>query len=102
MDIETGSQITIEITATPKRASAVKTLHRICSKDAGVVKALRHRKQHRPSWEDWIRGGKFWHHQMKSRPLTRLEPGRKYSVKATLDVIRDLGSVQRWTKVTAN
>jgi hypothetical protein len=102
MDIQTGSQITIEITQTPTRAAAIKTLHRICSKDAGIAKAQRHRKAHRPSWQDWIRGGKYWHHQMKSRPLTRIEPGRKYSVKATFDVIRDLGRVQAWTKITAD
>ncbi len=101
MDIQTGSQITIEITRTPTGAAAVKTLHRICSKDPAIVKALRHRKAHRPSWQEWIRGGKYWHHQMKSRPLTRIEPGRKYSVKATYDVIRDLGSVQAWTKISA-
>lgn len=100
MDIAPGTDITIEITARPQKAAAVKTLRRICAKDPAVAKSQRYRKAHRPSWQDWIRGGKYWHHQMKSRPAATIEPGRTYNVKATTDVLRDLPSVQRWTRVT--
>ena len=100
MDIAPGSEVAIEITAAPKKAAACKTLMRICSKDPAVAKAKRWRKAHRPSHQTWRRGGRFWHHRMKSRPDVRLEPGAKYSVRATLDVIRDLESVQRWVKVS--
>ena len=100
MDITPGSDIKIEITATPRREAARKTLTRICSKDAAIVKAHRYRKNHRPSWQEWIRGGKYWHHQMKTRSMASLEPGKTYAVKATVDVIRDLKSVSDCVKVS--
>jgi hypothetical protein len=39
---------------------------------------------------------------MKSTPGISLAPGAKYSLRATVDVIRDLESVQRCVKVTAD
>lgn len=101
MDIAPGTDVLIEITATPRRASAQKTLYRICQKDPAFARQHRRRKATRPSWQDWIRGGKFWHHQMKSRPPARVEPGRTYTVRASVDVIRDLESVGDCVKVSA-
>ena len=102
MEIAPGANVTVEITARPRSAAAAKTLTRVCAKDADVKKRKRHRKAHRPSWIEWIRGGKYWHHQMKSKPGISLAPGAKYSLRATVDVIRDLESVQRCVKVTAD
>lgn len=101
MDIAPGSTVTVEITKAPRREAARKTLHRVCGKDPDVARKHRHQKNHRPSWEDWIRGGKFWHHQMESRPAAKFERGSTYTVRATLDVIRDLESVKDCVKVTA-
>jgi hypothetical protein len=101
MDIAPGSMVTIEINKDPRREAARKTLHRVCLKNAELAKQARHQKHIRPSWQDWIRGGKFWHHQMKTKPLSKLEPGRVYTVRATLDVIRDLESVEDCVRVTA-
>lgn len=101
MDIAPGSNVTIEITKAPRREAACKTLYRVCQKDPAVAQQHRRHKGKRPSWQDWIRGGKYWHHQMKSRPTARLEPGRTYTVRATVDVIRDLESVKDCVKVSA-
>jgi hypothetical protein len=100
MDIAPGADLLVKITAVPRRAAAQKTLYRICQKDPVVARRHRQQKATRPSYQDWIRGGRFWHHQMKSRPTARLEPGRTYSSRATLDVIRDLASVKDCVKVT--
>lgn len=100
MDIAPGQTVSIEITAAPKSAAAQKTLCRVCGKDEQITKAHRQQKAKRPSWQTWRRGGKMWHHQMKSRSAVKLEPGAKYTVRATLDVVRDLESVERWVKVT--
>jgi hypothetical protein len=43
----------------------------------------------------------MWHHQMKSRPPVELAAGRRLSLLATVDTIRDLQSVARFVKVTA-
>ena len=101
MDLTPGSEITIEIKSTPTREAARKTLNRLCSKDAAIAKLHRHRKAHRPSWVDKRRGGRFWHHQMKSRPAVSLASGAKYTLRATVDVIRDLKSVANWVSISA-
>jgi hypothetical protein len=100
MNIEPGSVVSVEIAATPRGAAARKTLIRVCRKDPRIAKQHRSQKDKRPSWKDWIRGGRFWHHQMKSKPAIGLDPGERYTVSASVDVIRDLQSVERFIKVT--
>jgi hypothetical protein len=99
MDIDPGSMVSVEIAVTPRAAAARKTLMRVCHKDPRLAKRHRQQKAKRPSQRDWIRGGKYWHHQMKSRPAARLTPGQTYALRATLDVIRDLESVKDCVKV---
>ena len=101
MDIAPGATISIEITTTPRRAAARKTLYRVCAKDPATAKVHHKQKAKRPSWQDWIRGGRYWHHQMKSKPGASLEPGSRYTVRATVDVMRDLESVKEFVKLAA-
>ncbi len=101
MDIKPGSRVTVEITAEPRNAAACKTLTRVCRKDPEVTRKLRWVDRNRPSWQTWRRGGRPWHHQMKKYPGVSIKPGSRYSVRATLDVIRDLESVARWVKVAS-
>lgn len=100
MDIQVGGTIALEITKNPSNEAARKTLTRLARKDPTVSKHHRHQQTKRPSWERWRRGGKMWHHQMKTEPSVRIASGCKYSIRATLDVIRDLESVKRFVKVT--
>ena len=99
MDITPGTNVSVEITARPAKAAAIKTLYRVFRKDPVVARYHRTMKANRPSWQTRRRGGRMWHHQMKTRPHVKLELGAKYTVRATVDVIRDLASVERWIKV---
>ena len=99
MELPLGKIVTIEITKRPTTEAARKTLVRLCRKDAAIVKHDRMQHAKRPSREAWRRGGKMWHHQMKTTPAVTIAPGAKYSVRATLDVVRDLESVKRFVKV---
>lgn len=99
MDITPGATVAIEITAPPRREAARKTLYRLCQKDPAIARQHRRQKSKRPSQRDWIRGGRYWHHQMRSKPIAKLEPGRTYTIRATLDVIRDLESVADYVNV---
>ncbi len=101
MDIAPGQTVSIELTKLPRSDAARKTLTRLFAKDPAVVRTKRWQYQHRPSWESWRRGGNQWHHQMKTTPPLTLAPGRQFAVVATVDVLRDLQSVQRWVKVAA-
>lgn len=100
MAVAPGSYINVEIRSLPRRAAALKTICRVCAKDAAVRRATRKRQEKRPSWQEWQRGGMMWHHQMKSPSLVRLEPGASYRIRATVDVLRDLESVKDFVAIT--
>lgn len=102
MDIKAGSKVSVEVTKTPTTEAGRKTLARLFRKDPAVLKHERRKQKLRPSWQTKRRGGRPWHHQMKSTPGVSLDAGATYSFRATVDVIRDLESVSRWVKVSAS
>jgi hypothetical protein len=101
MDVSPGQTVSVELTQMPRNEAARKTLQRLFSRDPAAQRRSRWQHAHRPSWEQWRRGGNMWHHQMKTKPAVTLAPGKRLEVQVTVDVIRDLQSVQRWVKVTA-
>ncbi len=100
MSIAPGTQVSVEIVETPTNAAARKTLTRIARKNADLAKSVRQRKQKRPSLQSWRRGGRPWEHRMRTTPGVSLAAGQSYSVRATVDVLRDLASVERFVKVS--
>jgi hypothetical protein len=101
MDVPLGRTVSVELTALPRSAAAEKTLLRLFAKDPLAQRRHRWQSRHRPSWQTWRRGGNQWHHQMRTKPTVPLATGNRVSLLATVDVVRDLHSVQRWVKVTA-
>jgi hypothetical protein len=99
MDIIPGTTVTVQIEKTPRTDAARKTLVRLFRRTANLRRLQRRQKRQRPSWETWRRGGRMWHHQMKSKPPIALTPGSRFSVLATVDTIRDLHSVQRFVRI---
>ncbi len=99
MDITPGTQIAVEITATPRSQAARKTLLRLLRKDPLIARHQRHQKAKRPSVRSWRRGGRMWHHRMRSKLPVDVSPGQRISLLATLDVIRDLDSVSSYVKI---
>lgn len=100
MDITPNTDVTVEITARPTNRSARLTLERLCRKDPALSKAYRRFMEKRPSARDKRRGGRWWTHRMQTKPNFEIEPGRSFSVRTTLDVVRDLESVEKFVKVT--
>jgi hypothetical protein len=101
MDITPGKTVCVEIAKLPTNAAATKTLIRLFRKDPEVSRFQRRQGQNRPSWQTWRRGGRTWHHQMKTKPPFTLTTGRQLSILATVDIIRDIESVERWVTVTS-
>jgi hypothetical protein len=99
MDIDPGSMVAVELTRPPTNAAARKTLARLLRKDPQVARRERWKARHRPSWQTWRRGGRLWHHQMTSTPGVDFSPGSRYTIRASVDVIRDLASVESFVKV---
>jgi len=100
MDIPPGATVAVEIVKPPRRAAARKTLSRLCQKDPAIRRQHRRIKDKRPSRREWIRGGRYWHHQMRSKPVAELAPGRTYTIRATVDVLRELESVRDCVNIT--
>lgn len=99
MDVAYGSMVSLQVKQVPRSSGGRQTLTRLLARDPDVARAQRQRKHARPSWETWRRGGKMWHHQMKSKPPVRLEPGATYKVRATVDLMRDLESVKQYVEI---
>jgi len=99
MDIAPGCNILLEVVKWPRAAAARKTLVRLFRADPEARRRQRSQKRKRPSWQTWRRGGRMWHHQMKSKPGLELQPGAKAHVLATVDVIRDLARLAPYVKV---
>ncbi len=98
--IKPGSRISLEIVATPRTHGGRTTLARLCRKDPGLVRHHKKQTTVRPSWENWRRGGMTWHHQMKSAPKVKFNPGSRFTILATYDVIQDLASIEKFVKVS--
>jgi hypothetical protein len=101
MDITPGTTVTVEIAMAPRNAAARKTLLRLFRRTPEIARNERRQKRQRPSWQMWRRGGRMWHHQMKSKLPVQLVPGQRLSVLATVDAIRDLQSVERFVKLVS-
>ncbi len=99
-DARPGSNITLEILRAPTSAAGRKTLVRLCRKDPRLVSHHRRQSRTRPSHQDWTRGGNLWNHRMKTRTPVALRPGEKYSILASVDVLRDLASIAKFVKVS--
>src|SRR5438876_9457187 len=99
-DITPGSQVRVEIIKAPTNEGARKTLIRVLAKDPEVQK-VKHRDKVARSRSVRVkrRGGRPWEHRPGMRQPVEPVVGHSGTVKATADVLRDLGSVERFVKV---
>lgn len=99
-DIKPGSQITVTVTKQPTNAAGRKTVVRLLSKDENVkLENNRLKKARENHFRQTRRGGRFWDvNVVKQHPVKGLE-GETGTITATLDVIQDLASVQRFVEV---
>lgn len=101
MPIETqpGTDVRITVTKRPTNAAAVKTLTRIFGKDADRRKVKQRQKAMlQRAVRTRQRGGRQW--SIRPRiPNRTPATGDSCTIRATLDVILDLGSVERFVSV---
>ena len=101
-DIRPGTVVKIEVTKNPASERAAKTLSRLFLKDAANKKADRLRKRTRTQkFTERRRGGRIWVVRPSAPRMMQPEKGASCKVRATIDVLRDLGSVARFVKVTS-
>jgi anti-sigma factor RsiW len=98
--IQPGSQIRITVVRDPSSAAAAKTLERLLSKDPAVAAEHKRLRKARDTHEkSKIRGGRVWTERPVKQHPVRGERGESGTVRATVDVLRDLGSVKRFIEV---
>ncbi len=100
-NITPGSRVTLKVTSKPTNAAAAKTIVRLLSKDK-TVKAdqARQRSIRKTHFRQAPRGGRLWNVNVVKQASVKAEVGVEKSIIASLDVLRDLQSVQRFVEVT--
>lgn len=99
--IAPGSKINVKIVKQPTNAAASKTLVRVLAKDPVVyAEHDRQAKIRKKNYSPSRRGGRLYGgHVVKQHPVKgRL--GEAGTITATLSVLRDLGSVERFIEVS--
>jgi hypothetical protein len=99
MNVAPGTMVSVTLVRRPTSAAATKTLTRLFRKDPRIARHQTRQQRRRPSFQEWRRGNATWHHQMKTQLPFEIEPGSSYSLRATVDVLRDLESVARFVSV---
>ncbi len=101
-DITPGSQVHVKVTKSPTNAGATKTLVRLLSKDAAVEARNRELSKIRAkNYNPQPRGGRTYAGHLVKQRHVKGEDGEEGTIKATVDVIRDLRSVDRFVEVSA-
>lgn len=98
-DIKPGQWVNIKVTAEPRSEAARKTLIRVCEKD-DQMKQERKRldKARRPRVHR--RGGRPWYDRPTRLQVVDTQPGATYKVFGSMDILRDLGSLENCVEVS--
>lgn len=98
--IKPGQNVHVKVVRKVTNAAASKTLQRVLSKDDGHKQDLKRISKVRSAgYNPQPRGGRLYGgHVIVAKPL-KGELGEEGTVKATVDVLRDLKSVERFIEV---
>ena len=100
-DIQPGAQIHLKVVHQPTSAGAAKTLARLLNKDPKMVRENRELKtilKRRFAPITW--GGRPFSGRMVKLHRHRGDLGEEGTIRASVDVLRDLGSVARFVEIT--
>ncbi len=99
--IKPGDSIEVRITKNPSNIAAAKTLVRVLSKDREVqAENNRHRKIRQTQYNPQPRGGRLYAGRLVKQHPVKGVAGESGKVRATVDVLRDLRSVERFIEVS--
>lgn len=95
LNVTPGSVVTVTITRNPRSERAAKTLSRLFGGDVANRKKARTRGRIlAQTAEQRRRGGRLWTVKSKAPRLLQPRPGDTCKLHATVQVLRDLDSVQ--------
>jgi hypothetical protein len=100
-DIKPGTTVNVKVTSIPTNAGAAKTIVRLLHKDAQVKREQKRLEKVREAGiRHHQRGGRQWAVRVVKVHPVAAEVGQSGTILATADVLRDLGSVERFVEVT--
>lgn len=101
INIAPGTRVNVKITKSPTTAAATKTLERLLSKSPEAKKeAARQQKIRKTGMRVHQRGGRDWEVRVPRQSPVDVKVGETAAITASLDVLRDLASVERFVEVT--
>jgi len=99
--IAPGSKINVKVVKQPTNAAASKTIMRVLSKDPVIyAEHDRQAKLRKTHYSPGRRAGRMWGGQLVKQHPVKGNLGDAGTITATLQVLRDLGSVQRFVEVS--
>ena len=96
--IKPGQWINVKITSVPKAAKNRKTMIRLFEKDENVHAERKRLNRARP-FVTRTRGGRPWECRPQRLDVVEIKPGVTYKVFASVDVLRELQSVEKFVDV---
>ncbi len=101
-DIAPGSRVNVKIVQEPTNAAGRKTLERLLSKSPAAQKeARRQEKVRRAGFRTKQRGGREdWAFRVPRQSPVDLKVGEAGTITASIDVLKDLRSIERFVEVT--
>ena len=98
IDIRPGQWINVTVTRQPRAAGALKTLVRLLQRDTAARKIAARAKKARPVGEH-RRGGRMWKDRPSRVPTVATDAGASYRIFASLDVLKDLTSIEKYVQI---
>ena len=99
--IAPGSKISVKVVKQPTNAAASKTLMRVLATDPAVnAEHVRQAKLRKTHYNPGRRAGRMWGGQLVKQHPVKGNLGDAGTITATTQVLRDLGSVQRFVEVS--
>ena len=96
MQLEPGNQVKVTLKRPVTNQAAVKTLGRVFLKDPQIGRSRRRRPKH---FDENRRGGGMWRTIKPGSVAVPPRVGESCTLTCTVDVIRDLASVERFIDV---
>lgn len=97
--VKPGQWVNVRITALPKSAAGRKTMIRIFEKDRRIQAERRRLSRSRPA-KSHRRGGRLWRDIPGKLNVVCTKPGTVYKVFGSVDVLRELASLQDCVEIT--
>ncbi len=98
IDVKPGQMLQVTVKSYPRTAAAKKTLVRLFENDRTVERERKRLAKTRPP-EPSRRGGRIWMNRPPRLEVVETTPGASYKIFGSVDVLRDLNSVEKFVDV---